>query len=100
MPMGISPAPEVFQRLLNQALEGLQGIHIIADDVLITGEGETVEMAYKDHDRKLRLFLDRCRQRNIKLYAEKFRLRQRELLYIGHLLTSEGLKVDPEKVWP
>jgi len=56
MPMGISPAPEDFQRLLNQALEGLQGIHIIADDVLITGE-----MAYKDHDRKLRLFLDRCR---------------------------------------
>ncbi len=48
MSMGISPAPEVFQRLLNQALEGLQGIHIIADDVLITEEGETVEMAYKD----------------------------------------------------
>ncbi len=64
MPMEISPAPEVFQRLLNQALEGLQGIHIIADDVLITGEGETVEMAYKDHDRKLRLFLDRCRCRH------------------------------------
>ncbi len=65
MPMGISPAPEVFQRLLNQALKGLQGMHIIADDVLITGEGETVEMAYKDQDRKLRLFLDRCRQKNI-----------------------------------
>ncbi len=79
MPMGISPAPEVFQRLLDQALEGLQGIHIIADDVLITGEGETVEMAYKDHDRKLRMFLDRCRQRNIKLNADKCRLRQREV---------------------
>ncbi len=71
MPMGISPAPEVFQRLLNQALKGLQGMHIIADDVLITGEGETVEMAYKDQDRKLRLFLDRCRQKNIKLNADK-----------------------------
>ncbi|KAL1279371.1 hypothetical protein QQF64_026044 [Cirrhinus molitorella] len=38
MPMGISPAPEVFQRKLSQALEGLQGIYVIADDILITGE--------------------------------------------------------------
>lgn len=35
MPMGISLAPEVFQR---KALEGLQGIYVIADDILITGE--------------------------------------------------------------
>lgn len=98
MPMGISPAPEVFQRMLTQALEGLQGVHIIADDVLITGEGETLEMVSKDHDRKLRLFLDRCRDRNIKLNADKFRLRQNKVPYIGHLHTSEGLKVDPEKV--
>ncbi|XP_051782584.1 uncharacterized protein K02A2.6-like [Erpetoichthys calabaricus] len=99
MPLGISPAPEVFQRMLNQALEGLQGVHIIADDVLITGEGETLEMARKDDNEKLRLFLDRCRERNIKLNVDKFRLRQSEVTYIGHLLTSEGLKVDPEKVW-
>lgn len=42
MPMGINPAPEVFQRQLMQALEGLPGIYIIADNVLITGEGETM----------------------------------------------------------
>lgn len=35
MPMGISPAPEVFQRKLTQALDGLLGLYIIADDVLI-----------------------------------------------------------------
>lgn len=98
MPMGISPAPEVFQRLLNQALEGLQGVHIITDNVLITGEGETLDIAKKDHDQKLRSFIDRCRERNIKLNADKFRLRQSKVPYIGHLLTSEGLKVDPEKV--
>lgn len=40
MPMGISPAPEVFQRKLMQALEGLPQVYIIADDVLIMGEGQ------------------------------------------------------------
>ncbi|XP_034092513.1 uncharacterized protein K02A2.6-like [Gymnodraco acuticeps] len=98
MPMGISPAPEIFQRMLNQALEGLPGIYIIADDVLITGEDDTQEMAFKDHDDTLRQFLSKCREKNIKLNAEKFRLRQQEVPYIGHLLTADGLKIDPEKI--
>lgn len=95
MPMGISPAPQVFQP---QALEGLPGIYLIADDVLITGEGETQETAYIDHDVKLRQFLNRCREKNIKLNSEKFRLRQQEVPYIGHLLTADGLRIDPEKI--
>lgn len=97
MPMGISPAPEVFQRKLNQALEGLRGIYVIADDILITGEGETLEQANQDHDNKLRRLLNRCREKNIKLNAEKFQLRKSEVPYIGHLLTADGLRVDPEK---
>ncbi|KAL7857277.1 hypothetical protein SRHO_G00161760 [Serrasalmus rhombeus] len=62
------------------------------------GEGKTVESATKDHDEKLRHFLNRCRDKNIKLNADKFNLRKEEVPYIGHLLTSEGLKIDPEKV--
>lgn len=98
MPMGISPAPEIFQRKLTVALEGLPGVYIIADDVLITGQGETQESAERDHDEKLKAFLARCREKGIKLNADKFKLRQREVSYIGHLLTSDGLKIDPDKV--
>ncbi|KAG1933981.1 retrotransposable element [Pimephales promelas] len=98
MPMGISPAPEVFQPRLTQALEGLPGIRIIADDILICGEGDNDETAEKDHDEKLRQLLERCRKRNIKLNFNKLKLKQKEVPYIGHRLTSEGLKIDPEKV--
>ncbi|KAF0024606.1 hypothetical protein F2P81_023408 [Scophthalmus maximus] len=97
MPMGISTAPEIFQRKLTQALDHLPCLYIIADDVLITGEGETQEAAERDHDEKLRLFLNQCKQKNIKLNADKFKLRQKEVAYIGHLLTADGLKIDPEK---
>ncbi|XP_023816251.1 uncharacterized protein LOC111948290 [Oryzias latipes] len=98
MPMGISTAPEIFQRKLTQALENLPGLYIIADDILITSQGVTQEAAERDHDDKLRLFLNRCRQKNIKLNAEKLKLRQKEVAYIGHLLTADGLKIDPGKV--
>uniref|UniRef100_A0A8C5QD11 Gypsy retrotransposon integrase-like protein 1 n=1 Tax=Leptobrachium leishanense TaxID=445787 RepID=A0A8C5QD11_9ANUR len=98
MPMGISPAPEVFQRKLNHALEGLPGIRVIADDILIVGEGETDVEAIKDHDQKLRKLLDRCRERQLKLNPEKFQLRKTEVPYIGHLLSAQGLQADPSKV--
>ena len=54
MPFGISPAPEEFQRRLEQALEGLEGVKAIFDDILIFGVGETQAEALADHDAKLR----------------------------------------------
>lgn len=84
-----------------QALEGLPSLYIIADDILIMGEGDTQEEDHeknKDHEKNLRCFLMRCRQRDIKFNADKFKLRRESVTYIGHLLTAEGLRIDPEKV--
>ena len=49
MPFGIATAPEEYQRWQHEALEGLPGIYVIADDILITGQGETKEEALQDH---------------------------------------------------
>ena len=39
MPFQISPAGEIFQRRLDQAIEGLTGVRTLADDLLIVGNG-------------------------------------------------------------
>lgn len=39
MPFGIPPAPEEFQRRLDQALAGLNGCKAITDDILVFGFG-------------------------------------------------------------
>ena len=62
------------------------------------GEGNNDEAVTLDHDENLKMLLDRCRKLNIKLNPEKLQLRLKEVPYIGHLLTSEELKVDPGKV--
>ncbi|CAC5403793.1 unnamed protein product [Mytilus coruscus] len=98
MPFGISPAPEYFQQFLEREIENLPGVRTVADDILIYGEGDTVEEATADHDIKLKAFLDRCRSRNIKLNRDKFQLRLTEMPYIGHLLTADGVKSGPEKI--
>ena len=74
MPFGISPAPEEFQRRLDNALQGLDGVVPIFDDILIFGAGDTEAEAMADHDAKLRALMQRCREKGIKLNKEKLKL--------------------------
>ena len=98
MPFGLATAPEEYQRRQHEVLEELHGIHVIADDILITGRGETEEEALKDHDHNLVALLKRAREVNLKLNPKKLKLRLSEVPYIGQLLTSSGVKPDPDKV--
>ena len=65
LPFGITSAPEEFQMRLTTALEGLEGIICIADDILVYGEGNDYEEAQKDHDRGFIALMERCLQKNI-----------------------------------
>ena len=98
MPIGIAPAPEIFQNRLEAALSGLDGVKTIVDDLLVFGEGPTLEAATEMHDARLFALLRRCREKGIRLQPEKFRLRVQEVKYCGHICTSQGLQPDPGKV--
>lgn len=98
LPFGLCASSEIFQKHLNQALENLPGVLCIADDILIYGTGEADEEATADHDRNLQSLLQRCLDRGIVLSPEKMKLRRKEVAFMGHILTSTGLKPDPAKV--
>ena len=98
MPFGISSAPEVFQRRMHEVIEGLQGVEAVADDLVVVGFGDTMEVASRDHDQNLDAVLQRCKERDLKLNDKKIRLRLTEVPFIGHVATAEGLCVDPNKV--
>ena len=92
LPFGLNVSSEIFQKHLNQELEGLPGVKCIADDVLIYGTSEA------DHDRNLANFMCRCQHKGIKLNPQKLEFKCKEVPFHGHLLTTEGLKPDPEKI--
>ena len=98
MPFGISPAPEEFQRRMTEALEGLDGVKVIHDDILLYAVGDSDDEAGIDHDKKLRARLQRCQEKNIKLNLDKLKLRLKEVSYLGHRISAEGLKVDTKKI--
>ncbi|XP_054278887.1 uncharacterized protein K02A2.6-like [Macrosteles quadrilineatus] len=98
LPFGLAPAPEEFQRRLHEVLYDLEGVAVIADDILIYGCGDTGEEASRDHDRKLRMLLLRAREKNLKLNRKKMKLRQTEVSFMGHVLSNTGLRPDLSKV--
>ena len=98
MPFGIKSASEEFQRRMNDALEGLEGVKVIIDDILVIGCGDTDDEAIKDHDKKLIALMERIKEKNIRLNPNKIKFKQKSVKYIGHVLSSEGLNPDQDKV--
>jgi Reverse transcriptase (RNA-dependent DNA polymerase) len=92
MPFGIAPAMEIYQQRMNEIVAGLDGVEVMADDILVYGKGEDQEQAMKDHNRNLENLLIRVRARNLTLNKEKVKLCQKSVQYFGHVLTSEGVK--------
>lgn len=85
MPMGMRPVPEIFQRKLKQAMDGLPGIKNIADDILIVGEGDNDKEDMQGHGMKLRRLLERCMDLNVKLHRDELQLRLKEVPYITYI---------------
>jgi len=56
------------------ALSGLNVVHCIAVDIPISGSGETIADAERDHDWNLIAFLLRCQHKGLKLNRSKLRL--------------------------
>ena len=65
---------------------------IYLNDIIIFGK--TLE----EEINRLREVLQRLRQANLKLKPQKCVLFQRKVLYLGHVVTSDGIATDPEKV--
>ncbi|CAG4993531.1 unnamed protein product [Colias eurytheme] len=94
MPFGLKNAPATFQRLMNQVLSGLQGLHcfIYLDDVIIYSHD------LSSHIHKLRLIFEALREHNLKLQPDKCEFLRREVAYLGHTITDKGVSPNPDKV--
>ena len=96
LPFGISSAPEEFQRRIHDVLCGLEGVVNIADDIIVVGPGKTLPEATHDHDRTVIKLMDRLSQLGLRLNPDKIKFKTCTAPFMGHTLTSEGLKPSSE----
>ena len=98
MPFGLTNAPPVFQRLMQKVLAGLNPENgpnfavVYIDDILVFSR--TLE----EHLEHLRLVIERLEEAKLKLKPVKCQFIRKEVDYLGHMLTPEGLKVNTRLV--
>ena len=90
LPFGISSAPEIFQRLMSQMLEGLDGVICHMDDILIHGTSQD------QHDRRVRQVLRKLQESGMTL-NDKCRFSEKKITFLGHIISKKGIEADPQK---
>ena len=84
-------APEHFQRQMEKTLVGVEGVLCHMDDILVFGHTKA------DHDARLYETLQKLQSAGVTLNPSKCQLERTELRFLGHLLTEQGVRPDPEK---
>ena len=92
VPFGLAQAPSYFQKLMNKVLNGLNFAFAYLDDIIIFSN--TVE----EHLKHIQIVINRLKSAQLKLKKSKCSFFKKELYYLGHLLTTESIKPQIEKV--
>ncbi|CAG2256181.1 Retrovirus-related Pol polyprotein from transposon gypsy,Retrovirus-related Pol polyprotein from transposon opus,Retrovirus-related Pol polyprotein from transposon 297,Retrovirus-related Pol polyprotein from transposon 412,Retrovirus-related Pol polyprotein from transposon 17.6 [Mytilus edulis] len=93
MPFGLKNAPISFQQLMSNVLRGLnwQFVLVYVDDILVFSR------SFEEHLSHLEQVFTRLRDANLTLKPSKCVFAAKEVKYLGHIISKEGIKVDPEK---
>jgi ribonuclease HI len=91
---GLTNAPAYFMNLMNKVfMEELDRFVVVfIDDILI--HSETTD----EHEEHLRIVLERLRQQNLYAKFSKYEFWMEKVAFLGHVLSAEGIAVDPSKV--
>ena len=94
LPMGLSEAPFAFQRFMNRAIGNLRTETCLAyfDDIPTMGKD------FDDFVANLKDMFNRVRQVGLKLKPEKCRFGDREYKLLGHIVSGNGIRADPDKI--
>ncbi|BES98482.1 Hypothetical protein NTJ_11291 [Nesidiocoris tenuis] len=90
VPFGISSAPEVFQKCSTSAFDGIEGVVVYFDDVIVAAESE------EKHDKLLKEVMEKAKQFGVKFNKSKMQFKQKSVKYVGLIFSSEGVSADPK----
>lgn len=83
---GICCAPELFQKVMDTIVAGLEGVIVYLDDILVFGSSQ------KEHDARLEALMNRLREYGVLLNLEKCLFSVDHLEFLGHEPSPAGIK--------
>lgn len=101
LPYGLCNAPATFERVMEQVLKNLhwETCLIYLDDILIFAQ------SFEEHVERVEEVLRRFRNAGLKLQPKKCHFFQKQVEYLGHVISHEGIATSPKKTeavtaWP
>ena len=88
---GLSPAPAIFQSIIEQVLRGLPRTGAYLDDILVTGDSD------EDLVRNIRSVLERLRKYNVHANMEKCEFQKDRIEYLGFEIDRTGIRPAQKK---
>ncbi|XP_037827518.1 uncharacterized protein LOC119615583 [Lucilia sericata] len=94
MPFGLHSAPATFQRALDTIIgpELDEFAFAYLDDIVVLGSD------LENHLCNLRVVFDRLVGAKLRINIEKCTFAKKEIRYLGHIISAQGIHTDPEKV--
>jgi hypothetical protein len=92
--MGLTNAPAIFQSVVNNIFRPYLGKFVVVylDDICVFSKTE------EEHTKHLKMVLDKLKEFKLTVAWHKCHFYQKELLFLGHIITQQGVKADPTKV--
>lgn len=101
VPFGLTNTPSVFMSLMNGVFRTFldKFIVVFLDDILVFSN------SVEEHEQHLAQVLDCLRKKKLYANPEKCEFFKTEICYLGHIISGEGISVDPSKIraiidWP
>ena len=94
MSFGLTNAPAYFMNLMNKVfMEFLDKFVVVfIDDILVFSKNE------EEHEEHLRMVLEKLREHQLYAKFSKCEFWLKEVVFLGHVISGEGIAVDPTKV--
>lgn len=94
MPFGLKNAPSTFQRVMDNVLR--EYLHkfcfVYMDDIVCFSK------SLEEHQQHLKLIFTKLREFNLKVQLDKSEFFRKDVEFLGHVITPEGVKPNPSKL--
>ena len=94
MPFGLTNAPAAFMDLMNRVFRPYldQFVVVFIDDILVYSKDE------QEHEQHLNIVLQTLRDKKLYAKISKCDFWLKEISFLGHIVSAEGIRVDPVKI--
>ncbi len=92
MPFGLKNAAQTFQRLMDTVTNGLDFVFVYLDDILVASQNKDQHLLH------LKLLFQRLSDYGLAINPKKCQFGKSTLIFLGHLVTTEGIKPDKGKI--